>query len=62
MLLNFYFWQPVMMLIIDHLMNSCVHCLSCLAVCGSIYTSESRLWKIDDICEEVDKITVSVLV
>ena len=43
------------MLIIDHLMNSCVHCLSCLAVCGSIYTSESRLWKSDDICEEVDK-------
>ena len=44
-----------MMLIIDHLMNSCVHCLSCLAVCGSIYTSESRLWKIDEIFEEVDK-------
>ena len=42
------------MLIIDHLMNSCMHCLSCLAVYGS-NTSESRLWKIDDICEGVNK-------
>ena len=43
------------MLIIDQLMNFCMHCLPCLAMCGSVYTSESGLWKIDDICEDVGK-------
>ena len=42
------------MLIIDQLMKSCMHCLSCLVACASMYTSKSGIWKIDDICE-VDK-------
>ena len=37
-------------------MNSYMHCLSCLAVGGSQYNSESALWKIDDICKELDQI------
>lgn len=43
------------MLIIDQLMDSCMHCLPYLADCGSIYAKALGLWKIDDIYEKVGK-------
>ena len=46
MLINFYFGPAITMLIVDQLMNSCVHCLSCLDICGSIYTNESNFGRL----------------
>ena len=53
-IISFYFWPTMTVLIIDQFMKSCMQWLSYLAVYVLIYTSESGLWKIDDICEKVD--------
>ena len=53
-IISFYFWPTMTVLIIDQFMKSYMHWLSYLAVYVLIYTSESGLWKIDDICEKVD--------